>query len=221
MDARPLETCLAEVLDHLGVARAHFAGRGSADLKGFASIHPERIVSLTLLCPAVLDTPTLAPLAGWLLVMTGDHGPGSRRVQAALPDLPEATVEVLNDYAGPTWADIAAERCDTIGAVMLQFLMRRDAVPAAALPEQEGEIAGISFRVRGSGPPLVLLPLDLSPGQWQPLIPTLSMHYCTITLGGGIARQRRQPRGARPLGLHQRRAHIARGTGDKTRGECA
>jgi SAM-dependent methyltransferase len=186
MDARPLETCLAEVLDHLGVARAHFAGRGSADLKGFASIHPERIVSLTLLCPAVLDTPTLAPLAGRLLVMTGDHGPGSRRVQAALPDLPEATVEVLNDYAGPTWADIAAERCDTIGAVMLQFLMRRDAVPAAALPEQEGEIAGISFRVRGSGPPLVLLPLDLSPGQWQPLIPTLSVHYCTITLGGAL-----------------------------------
>ena len=186
MDARPLETCLAEVLDHLGVARAHFAGRGSADLKGFASIHPERIVSLTLLCPAVLDTPTLAPLAGRLLVMTGDHGPGSRRVHAALPDLPEATVEVLNDYAGPTWADIAAERCDTIGAVMLQFLMRRDAVPAAALPEQEGEIASISFRVRGSGPPLVLLPLDLSPGQWQPLIPTLSVHYCTITLGGAL-----------------------------------
>ncbi len=64
--------------------------------------------------------------------------------------------------------------------------MQRDALPAAGLPEQEGEVAGISFRVRGAGPPLVLLPLDLSPGQWEPLIPALSARYCTITLGGAL-----------------------------------
>jgi ubiquinone/menaquinone biosynthesis C-methylase UbiE len=58
--------------------------------------------------------------------------------------------------------------------------------PAAGLPEQEGEIAGISYRVRGAGPLLVLLPLDLSPGQWEPLLPALSAHYCTITLGGAL-----------------------------------
>jgi SAM-dependent methyltransferase len=52
------------------------------------------------------------------------------------------------------------------------------------LPEQEGEFAGISYRIRGAGPPLVLLPLDLAPSQWEPLIPQLSAHYCTITLGG-------------------------------------
>jgi ubiquinone/menaquinone biosynthesis C-methylase UbiE len=40
--------------------------------------------------------------------------------------------------------------------------------------------------VRGNGAPLVLLPLDLSPGQWEPLIPTLSAGYCTITLGGAL-----------------------------------
>ncbi|HUC72976.1 MAG TPA: methyltransferase domain-containing protein, partial [Stellaceae bacterium] len=135
---------------------------------------------------AVLDTRTLAPLAGRLLVVTGDHGPGARRVLAALPDLPQATVEVLGDYVGHTWADIATERGDGIGAAMLQFLARREALPAAALPEQEGEIADISFRLRGAGPPLVLLPLDLSPGQWEPLIPTLSAHFCTITLGGAL-----------------------------------
>ena len=32
----------------------------------------------------------------------------------------------------------------------------------------------------------MLLPLDLSPGQWEPLIPTLSTRYCTITLGGAL-----------------------------------
>ena len=165
---------------------AHFAGRGSADLKGFASIHPERIASLTLLCPAVLDTRTLAPLAGRLSGRVRRHGPGPRRVQAGLAELPQATAVVLSDYAGPTWADIAAERGDSIDAAMQQFLTRYDTLPVAQPSEQEGEVAGISFHVRGAGPPLVLLPLDLSPGQWEPLIPALSTRYCTITLGGAL-----------------------------------
>jgi SAM-dependent methyltransferase len=180
----PVEACLTALLDHLGVAGAHLAGRGSGDLQGFIARQPQRIASLTLLCPAVLDTRTLTPLASRLLVVTGDRGPGARRVQAALPDLPQARAVVLDDYAGLTWADIAAERGDSIGAAMQEFLARRDPLPAAELPEQEGEIAAISYRVRGAGPPLVLLPLDLSPGQWEPLIPALSARYCTIALGG-------------------------------------
>jgi hypothetical protein len=66
----------------------------------------------------VLDTATLAPLAGHLLVVTGDHGPGARRVRAGLAELPEAARVVLDDYAGHTWADIAAERGDSIGAAL-------------------------------------------------------------------------------------------------------
>jgi ubiquinone/menaquinone biosynthesis C-methylase UbiE len=185
----PVETCLAALLDYLGIPSAHFAGRGSADLRGFLARYPERIASLTLLCPAVLDTRSLAPLAGRVLVVTGDRGPGTRRVQAGLSELPQAAAVVLEDYTGHTWADIAAERGDSIGAAMEQFLARRDlppVPPAAGLREQEGEIAGISYRGRGAGPPLVLLPLDLSPGQWEPLIPALSARYCTITLGGAL-----------------------------------
>jgi SAM-dependent methyltransferase len=125
-------------------------------------------------------------LAKRLLVVTGDHGPGPQRAQAGLSELPQATAVVLDDYAGHTWADIAAERGDNICAAMQQFLQRLDTLPAAGLSERDQEIADISFRVRGAGPPLVLLPLDLSPGQWEPLIPTLSAHYCTITLGGAL-----------------------------------
>src|SRR5947209_4321099 len=51
----PVETGLAALLDHLEIASAHFAGRGSADLRGFMSRCPERLASLTLLCPVVLD----------------------------------------------------------------------------------------------------------------------------------------------------------------------
>ena len=179
-------TCLTELLDRLGIAAAHFAGRGTADLKGLLSQHPERVASLTVLCPAVLDTRTLAPLGDRLLVVTGDRGPGPRRVQAGLPELPQATAIVLDDYAGLTWSDIGVERGDSIAAAMREFLTRRSALPSVRLPEQKGEIAGISYRVRGAGAPLVLLPLDLSPGQWEPLIPALAERYCTITLGGAL-----------------------------------
>ena len=144
---------------------------------------------MTLLCPVVLDPQSLAQLAERLLVVTGDRGPGARRVQAGLSELPQAAIAVLEDYVGHTWADIAAERGDSIDAAMQEFLARPGlptARPATAPPDQEGEIAGISYRVRGAGPPLVLLPLDLSPGQWEKLIPALSARYCTITLGGAL-----------------------------------
>jgi ubiquinone/menaquinone biosynthesis C-methylase UbiE len=137
-------------------------------------------------CPAVLNPRRLAPLGAKLLVVTGDHGLGARRARAVLPNLPEATAVVLEDYAGLTWANLATDRGERIDTAMREFHQSREALPAIALPEQESETAGISFRVRGAGPPLVLLPLDLSPGQWEPLIPALSARYCTITLGGAL-----------------------------------
>jgi ubiquinone/menaquinone biosynthesis C-methylase UbiE len=182
----PVEACLAELLDHLGITSAHFAGRSLADLQGFIGEHPERVASLSLVCPTVLNPRSLAPLGGRLLVVTGDRGLGARRVQAVLPELPEATAVVLEDYAGLTWANLAADRGERIDAAMREFHGRRDPLPGAGLPQQEGEVASITLRVRGAGPPLVLLPLDLSPGQWEPLIPALSARYCTITLGGAL-----------------------------------
>jgi ubiquinone/menaquinone biosynthesis C-methylase UbiE len=68
---------------------------------------------------------------------------------------------------------------------MLGFLDRHSA-PAVSLPEREGEAAGISYRIRGAGPPLILMPLDLAPSQWESLISTLSARCCTITLGGPL-----------------------------------
>ena len=148
----PVEACLAQLLDHLGIAGAHFAGRSLADVQGFIAKHSKRIASLTLMCPTVLNPRSLAPLGARLLVVTGDHGLGARRVQAVLPALPEATAVVLEDYAGLTWADLAADRGERIDTAMREFLRHRDALPSAGLSEQQGETAGISFRVRGAGP---------------------------------------------------------------------
>lgn len=185
-DALSVAASLIELLDWLGIAAAHFAARGTADLVGFLSSHPERVASLTMVCPAVLDTGILAPLEDRLLVVTGDRGPGARRVQAGLRDLPSAAVVVLDNYAGLTWSDIAAERGDSILQSIRKLISGRGELSVTALPEQEGEIAGISYRVRGAGAPLVLLPLDLSPGQWEPLIPALAANYCTIALSGSL-----------------------------------
>jgi ubiquinone/menaquinone biosynthesis C-methylase UbiE len=82
---------------------------------------------------------------------------------------------------------MVAERTDEIGSAMLHFLAqhRPPAEAKTVSPADErGEIAGISYRMRGAGPPLVLLPLFLAPSQWEPLVPRLSQHYCVITLGG-------------------------------------
>ena len=182
-----VETRLAALLDHLGIARAHFAARAGTDWEGFAAQYPDRVASLTVLCPASLDRGALQPLASRLLVVTGDHGAGPRRVQAVLPGLTQAATVVLRDYAGLTWADLCVERGAEIGGAMQDFLCRleiRQPLPAPGLPPQEGEVAGISYSVRGVGAPLVLLPLDLSPTQWTALIPVFAARWCTIALGG-------------------------------------
>ena len=183
----PVELRLAELFGHLGIARAHLAGRAGTDWQGFAARHPERVASVTLLCPAALDHAALQPLSSRLLVVTGDEGPGARRVHAVLPDLPRAETAVLRGYAGLTWSDLAAERGDEILDAMQDFLSRHDANPSPSAPAATvpvGEIAGISYRIQGVGPPLVLFPLELSPGQWGPLVPVLAAHWTTITLGG-------------------------------------
>jgi hypothetical protein len=110
------DASLVTLLDRLGIAVAHFAGRRTSDLKGFLS-EPERVASLAVVCPAVLDTRSLALVRERLLVITGDRAPGARRVQAGLSDLPLATTAVVEDYAGLTWSDIApAEGENAVGS---------------------------------------------------------------------------------------------------------
>jgi hypothetical protein len=46
---------------------------------------------------------------------------------------------VLDDYAGLTWSDIAAERGDGIFEAIRGFLSRRSALPSVRLPEQEAK----------------------------------------------------------------------------------
>jgi hypothetical protein len=185
--ALPLEERLVHLFHHLGVEQAHVAARDAADWQGLVTAYPDRLASLALICPLSLDPRVLQPLASRLLVVTGDEGPAAARVRHLLTDLPGATALILREYMSLGWSDVTAERTADIGTALLAFLHRlapRHPTPAVSVPEGEGEAAGLSYRIRGAGPPLVLFPLDLAPSQWEPLLSTLSAQYCTITLGG-------------------------------------
>src|SRR5262245_5576588 len=184
----PVEERLWQIFQHLGIEHAHVAARGGGDWGGLVVRHPDCIASLTLICPRGMDPSTLDTLAPRLLVLAGDQGRPDEIVRQAVGNLQAATLITLRDYVSPTiYADVVADRTADIGAAMLDFLARMDQVSETrtrSLPSGEGEVAGISYRIRGSGPPLVLLPLGVAPSQWEPLIPRLSERYCTLTLGG-------------------------------------
>ena len=183
---RPLETALVDLFQHLGIGRAHFAAGQlvPTDWIGLAARYPERIASLTLVSPRV-RRPELESLGPRLMVLAGDAGPSGQGSARLLAELTQAQSLVLRDYECLPWSDLVADRGTEIVAGWLRFLDGLP-LPALALPDGEGEAAGISYRIRGSGPPLVLMPLDLAPAQWEPLIAELVPRYSTITLGGPL-----------------------------------
>jgi ubiquinone/menaquinone biosynthesis C-methylase UbiE len=186
--ARPIGERIVEVLQHLGITQAHIAARVPGDWQSLATTHPGTIASLTLVCPQGMEPNLLGPLAARLLVIAGERGQPADRARRVITNLPEATLYILPGAASPTpYSDLAAERTDEIGAAMLDFLARidqRHGPKAMALSEGMGEVAGLAYRVQGTGSPLVLLPLSVAPSQWEPLLPQLTKQHCTITLNG-------------------------------------
>ena len=183
----PVAERLVQLLKHLGIDRAHVAGAVPGDWRSLATSHADRLASLSLVCPTGFDPSAVASMASRVLVFHGDRGPTAERVRAGVARVPEAELVTLADYAGLPFADVAAERGNEIGPRLLTFVERLDQkrpTSSVALAPGSGEVAGISYRIEGSGPPLVLLPLSLAPSQWDPLLPRLREHFCTIALGG-------------------------------------
>lgn len=181
-----VEDCLIDLFQSLGIAQAHLAAGQlvPSDWMGVAGRYPERLASLTLVSPRLLR-PELQALSSRLLVLAGDQGPGAAGPAKLLADLPNTTAHLVRGYECLPWSDLMADRAKEIAPALLRFLDTHPA-PPVSLREGEGETGGITYRIRGSGPPLVLMPLDLAPSQWEPLIPELNARYCTITLGGPL-----------------------------------
>ena len=175
------------LLRQLGIERAHVV-QGVAE----TSAHPETVASLALVTPAASASVPLHQLAlsrrlvAPPLIVHGDAGPLSAQAAFVLAADPGATAVVLRGYVSAHWTDTVADRAEEIAAALLTHLaeaQRRTPLPKLRLAG-EGEIAGINYQALGSGPPLIFFPLHLAPSQWEPILPALAEHYCTITLGG-------------------------------------
>src|SRR5215470_8577273 len=124
-----VEERLLQLLQHLGIERAHFAARGIGEWGELAARHPDRIASLTLICPRGMDPSTLGTLAPRLLVLAGDQGRPDEIVRHVVGNLQGATLITLRNYVSPTiYADVVADRSADISAAMMDFLARMNQV---------------------------------------------------------------------------------------------
>ena len=180
---------LIALLDHLRLDAAHFGTPIPRDISGLAEDHPERLAGIVLCVPSRLDPAPFAAVADRVLMIAPERGPAGDATARAATRLPAAERAVLAGYDAPGgWTDAVAERTDEIADQMMGFLARMAANGRRALTphtaQAEGTHAGISYRIVGSGPALILLPFFLAPSQWNPAIPHLAKHFTVVTLGG-------------------------------------
>ena len=175
---------LAALMDHLDLGRAHVATQVASDVAGFAAQHPERIGGLVLCAPTRLDPAPFEKLAARLLLISGDTGLTAQAAEGAPARLPTARRHVLKNYAAAAWSDVIADRAGEVAAAMLAFLRDAPAVAGAAPATRSGAHAGLTYRIEGEGPPLILLPFFLAPSQWDAALPELARQFTVIRLGG-------------------------------------
>jgi SAM-dependent methyltransferase len=173
---------LAALLDHLGVARAHIASQIPSDIAGLAAAHPERLGGIVCVTPVRLDPVPFSGVSGQVLMIAGEYGPTFETTTRAGARLPGAQRFILDGYEAEGWSDTAADRTGELVEAMAVFL----AAHAADVPKTagEGSHAGLSYRIEGSGPALILLPFFLAASQWAPAVPELAKHFTVITVGG-------------------------------------
>jgi SAM-dependent methyltransferase len=180
---------LSRLFEHLGVQRANFATNFPQPVEELLARRPETVCGTPLIRQAGLDVERWRQRGSQLIVFYGNGQPGAglSAVRRSLSEIPDATAVVLEGYANFAWSDVVADRTEEIAAALFPFLdtcAEHCQLPSLSLPEEEGEVAGLTYRIRGSGPPLVLLPIFLATTQWDALLPRLAERYCTISVGG-------------------------------------
>jgi SAM-dependent methyltransferase len=175
---------LAGLLDHLGLERVFMATQMPGDIAEFCANHPGRVGGLALVIPSRIDPAAFAPLGEAVMVLAGESGIPTDTADAAAPGMPDARQIRLAGYAATAWSDIAVERPDSLCDEIQRFLKDRTTPPAPGLTTSSGAVGGITYRVLGAGPPLVLTPFFLAASQWEPVLARLSAQFTVIVLGG-------------------------------------
>ena len=175
---------LAALMDHLGLARAHVATQVASDVAGFAAQYPARIAGLVLCAPTRVDPAPFADVAPRLLMISGDQGLTAQAAERAHTRLEAARRHVLAGYDAVAWSDVVADRAGEVADTIVAFLAGLPAEPMTAPAAHSGSHAGLTWRIEGEGPPLILLPFFLAPSQWDPALPALARRFTVIRLGG-------------------------------------
>lgn len=181
-DLSPTERLLA-LWDHLGIGIAHVATQMPGDIAGLANGFASRLGGVVLCVPTRLDPEQFEAVGDRLLMISGERGLTADVTARAAARLAGARRVVLAGYDAPGWADVVADRTEEITREITDLLGRVKA-DAPASPSREGVHAGISYRIEGSGPALVLLPFFLAPSQWAPAVARLAQTFTVVTLGG-------------------------------------
>ena len=182
---------LTSLMQHLRLEAACFATQVPGDVAGLAAGLPERISGLVLCVPTRLDPRPFERVAPRLLMISGETGLSAETTRRAHERLPEAQRHVLQGYDASGWSDVVADRTAEVADTIIRFLagaLRQvpasSRAPSAALPAGSGTHAGLTYRIEGRGPALILLPFFLAPSQWEPALPELARHFTVIQLGG-------------------------------------
>src|SRR5579872_7145177 len=85
-----VEERLGSLFEHLGLDRAHVGSGHALDAVTLARAFPERIASMTLLCPFRLPAEPFKSFDDRMLFISGDRGPNASTVPRVLQDLPRA-----------------------------------------------------------------------------------------------------------------------------------
>ena len=173
---------LVALLDHLGVGQAHVASQIPSDMAGLAVEHPGRLGGIVCVTPVRLDPVPFTLVAGRMLLVAGEYGPTFETTTRAASRLPGAQHFILDGYEAEGWSDTAADRTHELIEAMTVFLAGH--AVEAATASGAGEHAGITYRIEGSGPALILMPFFLAASQWAPTVPELAKHFTVITVGG-------------------------------------
>ncbi len=178
----PTERLIA-LLDHLGIGVAHVATQMPGDIAGLAAGFGARLGGIVLCAPTRLDPAAFAALPDRMLLISGETGLTADVTARAAARLAGSRRVVLSGYEAPGWADVVADRTDTIVGEMKGFLgpLKADVPKVTA---REGSHAEITYRIDGNGPALLLLPFFLAPSQWAPAVAQLAERFTVITLGG-------------------------------------
>ena len=178
---------LNALMDHLGLEAAFFATQVPGDVADLAWGRPDRIKGLVLCVPMRLDARPFERVAPRLLMISGEMGLSAQMTRSAQEHLPDGAATyppgiqrrgLVRRRRRPDGGG-GGHNCSVPDAPQSKQETSR-----APLAPSSGTHAGLTYRIEGQGPALILLPFFLAPSQWEPALPELIRHFTVIQLGG-------------------------------------